>query len=121
MPDDTDRYSIPYALPSDALATVDNTLQALAERVDLLRGETGTVNIGADTADVTKSQRVNYARSYAALGFTPRVSLQVNDDFQTSNVFRAWVSLEDATGFTLNIRASNLVVRPVRWFALGVK
>lgn len=113
-----------YATGGDPIHTVNELMQAMAERVDLMAGETGTDTLQAAGAG-TVSKRINYARSYA----TP----QGPTGLQTAVPLpRAWiqqetnhadtiltVSAEDRTGFTATLRTANAgtATRTFRWFA----
>jgi hypothetical protein len=114
MPGSTTKYAIPYSDGGDAMGTVDDTMQSMAERIDLLMGETGTKNITPSAPDTDTSVRVDYARDYSAVG-APFPMVQINESIATANQAVVWASAADATGFTLNIRASTTTIRSVRW------
>lgn len=116
----TAKYAIPYATGTDPLGAVAARMQSLAERVDLLNGETGQLTIVPSAINTTTSVRVNYVRTYAALAAIPRAFVVNNAVVQSTDSVYLWVSLEDATGFTLNVRASSVTGRNVRWFCRGV-
>lgn len=116
MTSSTPKYAIPYSTGTDGLDTVDDTMKALAERVDLMIGEAGDTSITPSAADTNTSVRVNYSRSYAAAG-VPKVLCAVNESRAVATTVWVWSSAEDATGFTLNIRASSTATRSVRWVA----
>lgn len=113
----TPKYGLSYLTGTDALALIDEWTQVLAERVDLLFGETGDTSITPSAVDTATSLRVNYARSYAGTGGgnPPRVTAVVNEGRTMAQDFHTWVSGEDFTGFTLNIRATTTATRSVRW------
>lgn len=116
MPGATAKYGVPYAVGSDDVKTVDNTMQALAERMDLLLGESGIDNIAPSAADTVTSKRINYARSYAALApLVPMPFVAIRESVTTSQQVTVWTSSEDATGFTVNIRANTTTARNIRW------
>lgn len=119
MPGATSKYALPYSAGGDPVNTVDDTMQDLAELLDLMNGETDTAQITAAGAG-TVTLRVNYARSYAALGYVPRVMLQQVSTHADSTFY---VTGEDATGFTLGLRTANAgtAQRTVRWFVRGMK
>lgn len=118
MSDLTSKYKLPYPLPGDAVATVDDTVEALAERLDMLLGETGSTTITPSAVDTQTGKRINYTRSYAALApLVPSVQLTMGEGLSTSNVVQLWVTGEDATGFTLNIRSSTTTTRTIRWLS----
>lgn len=112
----TPKYGISYLQGGDQFHLIDEWTQVIAERLDLLLGESGVVNIGQDTVDTTKSVRVNYSRSYAGTGPNPpRVLCVLNDGPALANDFRVWATAEDNTGFTINVRGSQLTTREYRW------
>lgn len=113
MPSDTVKYDLPYPVAADPVKDGENLIQQLAERVDLLLGETGTVTLTGMVADTTKSQRVNYARDYGTL--IP-AAFAFNDATAASSItIHIWTSAEDSTGFTLNVRSSSTSNRAIRW------
>lgn len=118
MPNDTTKYAIPWPEPSDPVTDGDDTMRALAERVDFLLGESNLHGpFGSSPADAVYTQRINYSRSYAPL--VPRVQLTMTDGLggATTRSWTLWVTGEDSTGFTLNWRANTTVTTSVRWTA----
>lgn len=119
----TGKYGIPYSEGSDSVDTIDETSQAMAERIDALLGESDTTTITAAGAGVV-TKRVNYARNYGTLfgglGFTPRATVQLVTNHADTVL---WVESEDMTGFTLGLRTAlaGTATRTVRWFVRGVK
>lgn len=119
----TAKYDIPYSEGSDSVDTIDETMQALAERLDLLQGESGTDTIQAAGAG-TVTKRINYARNYSTalggLGFVPRASVQLSTSHADTIL---WVEGEDSTGFTVGLRTATAgtLIRTFRWFCRGVK
>lgn len=111
----TTRYAVPYMTSGDSVATIDEWTLAVAERIDLLAGESGTDTITPSAADATTTKRVNYARSYAALPAVPKAFVVINESVATTQEATVWTTAEDATGFTLNIRASTTGARSVKW------
>lgn len=116
MPSSTPNKGIPYPVPTDAVAELDDIGQDLAERLDLLMGETGLATITPSAANVDTTLRVNYARSYAALPSVPRVHTELRETIGTGTIVLLFADGEDATGFTLHIRSSNTSARNVRWW-----
>lgn len=123
MSSSTGKYGIPYSEGTDSVDTIDETMQGLAQRLDLLLGESDTTTIQAAGAGVV-TKRVNYGRDYSSvfggLGFTPRASVQLVTNHADTIL---WVESEDATGFTLGLRTTlaGTAIRTVRWFVRGVK
>jgi hypothetical protein len=117
MPNVTDLYELPYPDGTEPVSSLDTTGQELAELLDLLLGETGSTTITAAGAGVV-TKRVNYARDYTALGFTPRAQVQLSTSHADTVLY---VELEDATGFTLGLRTAGAgsLTRTVRWFVRG--
>lgn len=116
MPGSTPKYAVPYSIGSDDVKTVDDTMKAQAERVDLLLGESGIDNIQPSAADTITSKRINYARSYAALApLVPMPFVAIRESVTTAQQVVLWTSSEDATGFTVNIRANTTAARNIRW------
>jgi hypothetical protein len=111
----TAKYLLPYPVGTDPVKDGENTIQALATLVDLLLGETGTDSITPSAANTTTTKRVNYARSYAALPSAPRAFLNFDAAINSTDAVFIWVSGEDATGFTLNIKSQSTTAKAVRW------
>lgn len=116
----TSRYGLPYSIANDAVSTVDDTMQALAQRLDLMLGETGTLSLASGTADTAVSQRVNYSRDYSSVG-APTVMVMQDGNVTAANTVNYWVTSPDATGFTLNMRTSNTTSKAFRWTARTIK
>lgn len=123
MANSTTKYGIPYAEGADGLDTIDETWIAMARRLDLIAGETGSTTIQAAGAGVV-TKRVNYARDYSTtyggLGYTPRAWVQLSSGHADTILT---VSAEDSTGFTLELRTAlaGTLTRTVRWFCGGFK
>ena len=115
MPGSTPRYGIPYSTGADGVHTIDQTMQALADRVDLLLGETGSDTITAAGAG-TVSKRITYARTYPADMPIPRATIQQSTNHADSIFI---VDGEDRTGFTVTLRTSSAgtATRTFRWLA----
>lgn len=101
----------------DPMADVALIMRTALDRLDLLLGESDTVVIIPTGINATFSQRVNYARSYVALApLVPTPFAVLNASVASVDTVYVWTSAADATGFTLNIRASSLTARNVKWF-----
>lgn len=119
MPSDT-FHDIPYPVAADPVADGENTIQALAERVDLMLGETGTLNVTGIAVDTIKSVRVDYARSYAALApMVPKAFAFNDQNTASTTTCNVWTSGEDATGFTVNLRVGSTSNRVIKWLCRG--
>lgn len=123
MPNETAKYDVPSIDGAEAADQIDDVMLLLAERIDLLLGESGTDTITAAGAGVV-TKRINYARNYSTalggLGFTPRANVQLATNHADTVL---WVESEDATGFTVGLRtaAAGTATRTFRWFCRGVK
>lgn len=116
MPGQTSKHLLPYPIAADAVADGEDVITQLAQRLDLLLGETGTTTITPSAANTTTTKRVNYSRSYGALApVVPRPFAVIDEGVGTTLEVNVWTSAEDASGFTLNIRASDTQNRAVKW------
>lgn len=98
------------------MANGDDAIKALADQLELLLGEFGSDGILPVAADTTASKRINYARSYAALApLLPRAFVMPDAAISSSTTTNFWVSLEDSTGFTINVRSSTVSNKLFRW------
>lgn len=111
----TAKWHMDYSEGSDGVDTIDETMQALAERLDLLHGETGLATITPSGADVATSLVVFYSRTYPTV---PRVFTEGPPAvYAIANQLNVWVTNELVDRFTLNIRSYNTTARDVRWWA----
>lgn len=103
MPSTTPKLALPYSLGADSLGSVDDTMQALAERLELLLPftfRTGTLTVAA--VDTSYSQRINYPTGKSfPVGVVPTVQVTPEVTAPTAIVT---VSAIDNTGFTINWR-----------------
>jgi hypothetical protein len=108
----TSRWDVPYSEGTDAVDTIDETMQALAERLDWLAGEMGSDTIQAAGIG-TVSKVINYARDYTGHG-TPRAIITRTSNHDDTIL---WVTAETVTSFTINLRtlASGTAIRSFRW------
>lgn len=114
----TSKYGLTKPEDSDPVVEVlGNQLRATLDKLDMLLGETGTVDIQDDSNDTVKSVRVNYARDYTSTGSVPTVLLSCESSTAASVTHHAWVDGRDYTGFTLNMRKSNTTISTWRWLA----
>lgn len=115
MPDLTALWAVPYIVGAEAANTIDDAMQALAERVDVLLGETGLATITPSAIDTQTQLVVMYGRTYPTV---PRVMLERNfASGALANRIDLWPSNELVDRFTLNIRSYNTAARDVRWLA----
>lgn len=121
----TTKYSIQYAVLADTIASLAGTLNNLAQRVDLLLGESGIWNPSM-VANTAISQAVVLSRTYpgntgAPGTTTPGVVLITPFTPQGSGVtvftwVNAWTgTTTTVTGFTLNGMASVTAARTFHW------
>lgn len=115
MPYVSDRFDIPAALDGDAVAAGAAAMRALADRLDLLLGETGTVDLAGGGTSSWVSVRVNYARDYSDTTLPMPRAWVITTSHHFDHLFQ--VDGEDRTGFTLNMRSNSTAVRTVRWWA----
>lgn len=111
----TARYGVPYATSGDSVASLDQTLQAMAEHLDLLLGETGDNTVQAAGAGEV-SKRINYARTYPSPLPIPRATVQLSSN-QADLLLS--VHSEDRTGFSVRLRTATAgsPTASFRWYA----
>lgn len=114
MPDQTALWDIPYSLGSDSADTIDDTMQDLAERLDIMMGETGVKTMTPSAADTNTASVVMLSRTYPT---NVAVMLQINSGFGVTTVVDVYPSNELTDRFTLNIRSTSTVARDIRWWA----
>jgi hypothetical protein len=112
----TAKHGIPYMTAGDQAASIDEASLAMATRLDLLLGESGTVQMTPSAANTDTTVRVNYARSYADLApIVPVVLVNLAESVASTQTTYVYADGFDATGFTLHIRSSVTTQRTVRW------
>lgn len=114
MAGSTAKYALPYPTGVDDVADGDEKIKALAERVDLMLGQHGQVNLAPSGSDVVTSANVVYGRTYPTV---PRVFLSLASAVGTATTVFVWSTNETTTGCTINMRASNASSRTVNWMA----
>lgn len=123
MSANTAKYVIPYPVPADTIAGLAATIQNLANRVDLLLGESGTFskNFAASTS---VSTAISFARTYPgnATAQVPGILIPVLDaTYANPNTVNWWVNTwtgtaTTVTGCTLWMQWSNAqTARPINW------
>lgn len=118
MPDETTKYDFPYPVGGELASSLDDTAELLAERIDLLHGETGLATITPSAIDTQTQLVVMYGRTYP---FVPRVLLEPRFTYPAiANQIRWWTSNELVDRFTLNIRSYNVAARDFRWITFPV-
>jgi hypothetical protein len=118
----TAKYGLPYSIGADAVSTVDDTMQALANRLDLLLGESGVwaPNLVANTAQTTA---ITLSRTYPGNsgGSPPGIVIVNTSNSVASGVnVQTWVGTwvgtgTTITGFTLGAISSAAGVRNFQW------
>lgn len=111
----SNRFDIQAPDDNDPFADVALRLRGLVDHLDYLLGENGETNIVPSAANTTTTKRINYSRDYSAIG-VPLAFVRVNETVASTSAVWVWTTGEDATGFTLNIRADGTASRAVRWF-----
>lgn len=110
----TAKYALPYPTGPDPFADGDEKIKALAERVDLMLGQHGQVNLAPSGSDVVTSANVVYGRTYPT---APRVICAPASAVGSATTVFVWPTNETTTGCTINMRASNASSRNVNWMA----
>lgn len=110
----TAKYAFPYPTGGDDVAAGDEKIKALAERIDLMIGQSGDVNLAPSGSDVVTSQAVAYGRAYPTV---PKVICGIGSPVGSGATVFVWPTLETVNGFTINMRASNASARTVTWTA----
>lgn len=121
----TSKWLIPYPQASDTVASLAATVQNLANRVDLLNGESG-VWTNAFTAGTPATTAITLSRTYPGNstltgGVGPGVViLQPFTSVGSGLTISYWVvsftgTTSTVTGFTLGGQSSNATTRSVIW------
>ena len=111
MPANTTKYVIPYPLAADPVASEATAVQNLANRVDLLLGESGALTLSPG-AGVTLATPITLARTYPGnnAGATPGiVMLNIAATAGGGTTWNWWISgwtgsASTITGFTLSMQ-----------------
>lgn len=123
----TTKYAIPFPVAADAVSAEPTTLAALANRLDLLLGESGVWSPSM-TAGVTSSTAIALSRTYPgnAAGSTPGIVIvQYQTPMSSGVIVQHWVATwtgtaTTVTGFTLNAISSTTTGRTFIWRFLPV-
>lgn len=110
----TAKYAIPYPTAGDALANGDDTIKALAERVDILMGEAGSDSITPSAANTTTTKRINFSRTYPTI---PTVVAGVGSTTVAPGTLSLWVAAIDTSGFTVLVQRTSTTAVPFMWVA----
>lgn len=120
----TTKYAVPYPVLADTVASLAATVQNLANRVDLLLGESGSYNIASLAAGTVHNQAIVLARTYpgnnaaAVPGF---VIVELQGAISSANPWVWYVdtftgSTSTLTGFTIHTQwAGTQTNRVVTW------
>lgn len=114
MSGQTSLWDLPYSVGTDGVDTIDETMEALATRLDWLAGESGNDTVqAAGIGSVAKV--INYSRNYAGQG-VPRVLITRTSNHDDTIL---WVTAETNTSFTINLRtlAAGTAIRSFNWVA----
>jgi hypothetical protein len=125
MSSSTAKYVLPYPLAGDAVNQEPVTVQALANRMDLLLGESGIWNPSL-VANTAQGQAVSLARTYPGNASSPGtinpgvVIISTFTPLGSGVTVFTWVNAwtgtaTTVTGFTLNAIASVTAARTFHW------
>lgn len=122
MSSSTAKYAIPYPVAADAVNQEPVTVKALADRMDLLLGETGSFS-AVLVANTTLSTVIALARVYpgnSGAAVPGTVVITVTSPVAATTVLNQWVSTwtgtgATVTGFTIGLQASAAITRTVTW------
>lgn len=99
----TPKYALPYPDPNDPVANGDDTVKALAQRADLVLGESGSVGITI-VANGTTGVPLVFSRNYGALALVVTMTLRgAPSGFTWATPF---VTGQSGAGFTANVRGA---------------
>lgn len=104
MASSTAKYAINYAQLADTVASLAQTTQDLAGRVDLLLGESGSYNIASIAAVTTHTQNLVFARTYPGnIGASPPGVLLLNlpGTLTAANYYTYWLTSWTGTALTV--------------------
>lgn len=106
---------IPYMLPTDDLASLDEFTLSLANRLHTIisQRQGGTATITPSAANTDTTLRINFAYPYTD---TPRVVVSFRESLVPGSSV-IWATAPDADGFTLGIRSTNVTPRSITWIA----
>jgi hypothetical protein len=116
----TTRYAMAYPVAGDAVNQEPVTVKAMADKLDLLLGEGGSVtNSGAIAGGaVTYSQVINLARNYSTVrNAQAHVNVELTSVLSNPNVWVWWITAITDTSFTLNVQFTNAQAIGSRGFA----
>lgn len=104
MPGYTAKLALPYPLGSESVGSIDDTLQALTARLEVVLPFTFTTGpLTIASAATNYSQRVNYPAGKALpSGVVP--TIQLTAETSNPNSVTVTASAIDNTGFTVNWR-----------------
>jgi hypothetical protein len=104
MASSTAKYVIPYAQLADTVASLAQTTQDLASRVDLLLGESGSFNIASAAGGVAGAQAVALARVYPGNSGAAVPGIVIPDlvaTYAANNRFNWWIDTWTGSGTTI--------------------
>ena len=118
MPGSTTRFAIPKPSGTDPVADGDDTMRALADRVDYCLGENGEDSITPSAANTKTTKTINFGRTYKS---PPRVVVGLGGDNYSVSIgagaLTLWVDDVTNSSFTLAINAASTLARQVTWMA----
>jgi len=113
---------IPYVVIGDTVASVAQTTQDMANRLDLLNGEGGSFS-AVMAANTTLLTPVTLSRTYPGNGLAGvpgAVTVNSTSQIAASTVWNWWVQSwtgtgTTITGFTIGMQASTAITRTIGW------
>lgn len=120
MSTQTAKYAIPYAQNSDPVANLPTIMANMANRVDLLLGETGTVSVPIATANTTVDTTVSLTRSYPN-GARVMLTFTTPPAAYSPGVAIVWVISDVAaagSSFHFGVQATNTTTRTVEYHVI---
>jgi len=123
----TAKYALPYAVAGDAVNQEPVTMKALADRLDLMLGESG-VWVPTLVANTPITLAITLARTYPGNATTQPSGIVVVNSGNTvgaSQTFSSWVlgwtgTATTITGFTLGVQSTQAGARNIVWRFLPV-
>lgn len=122
MSSTTPKYVIPYPVAADAVNQEPVTVKALADRLDLLLGESGSFS-AVMLANTTLLTNIVLARTYpgnSGAAVPGIVIIDVASQVAATTVLNSWVTTwtgtgTTITGFTIGLQCNSSITRVVSW------
>lgn len=114
MPSATSRFSIPKPSGTDPVADGDDTMRAMADRIDYCLGETIDDSITPSAANTKTTKVVNFGRTYKS---PPRCLVSFGGDNAVISIApggaTVWVDDVSTTTVTIALQSTGTGNRPV--------